>query len=237
MALTTPSRVRALAGFQPKRVINDPVGVSDGSNLVFAPSTLSFILSPTAAVLSPTDVTMDDGSGTALSIASVTENIVVLSSPPTYDSSVTMSYWGSNISNTEVLTFIAEVDAQIIGMFIGRYSIADLETSPLIGKISSYLAAAAMTDEAYETAGLQTSKMFPSDRLRAVANDLLGQILNGAITLLDTANTPLVEEIESWMATSNYANKDRVFENDPFNVDSFGNLIVERVATPFEWEV
>jgi hypothetical protein len=79
--------------------------------------------------------------------------------------------------------------------------------------------------------------MFPSDRLRAVANDLLGQILNGAITLLDTANTPLVEEIESWMATSNYANKDRVFENDPFNVDSFGNLIVERVATPFEWGV
>jgi hypothetical protein len=235
MALTTALRVRALAGFQPRRVVEDRIGTGDGTNTIFAPTMFSFLVSPINSIPQSTDVTVRVD-GASAGVASITENVVVLSNAPASGSSVVMDYWGSNISNTEIGTFIAEVDAQIIGMFYGRYTAIQLASSPLIGKIASYLAAASMTDEAYETAGLQTSQVYPSDRLRRVANDLLGQVVAGAITLLDTSNEALTADIESWITASSYDDKDRVFENDPFNVDDWGHSVVEPTRTPFEWD-
>ena len=226
--LTTITRTRALAGFRPKRVVGDQLGTSNGVNLVIAPRQFSFFVSPERDVPTAEDINVM-ANGSPVAINTISENAVVLAAPPAGGATITVDYWGSNLSNAEVGIFITEVESQIVGMFAHRYTKDDLAAAPVISKITAYLAAAAMMEQGYMTGGVQTNGAYPPDRLRRVATDLLSQVYMGVITLVDADLNPLVEQIESWVTGSNYEAKDRVFEADPFNDD------VRDLKNSFDW--
>ena len=118
------------------------------------------------------------------------------------------------------------------------YSFASLEDSPLVSKIVAYLAAASLSDQAYnETGANSPGSVFPPDRLRRVAYALLEEILAGTIVLTDTSNAiiPVVEEIEGWIAQTTYGAIDRLFENDQFYSDEDGILTRAVDDTAWRW--
>jgi hypothetical protein len=212
--------------------VGEPLGTGNYINTIFTPRQFAYIISPDDTELSTASVTVYDN-GQPVAVSSVTESAVILASPP--GGAITMDYWGSNLSNAEIRIFITEVDAQLLGLMSSRYSPDELAKSPLVSKIAAYLSAAAIVDEGFMTGGMPSNSVYPPDRLRKVANDLLAQIASKAISLLDDENLPLVESIESWIATTNYTDKDRIFEADPFDVDAYGRQIIERIKTPFDW--
>jgi hypothetical protein len=234
MALTTIARARALAGFRPKRVTGESLGTGNGVNIVMTPKQFAYFVSPDHDT-PETDEVKVYVNGTAVGVSTLSESAVVLSTAPADGAAITMDYWGSNLSNSEVRVFITEVDSQLMGLLCSRYTPEELTKSPLVSKIAAYLSAAAIVDEGFMMGGMPSNSVYPPDRLRKVANDLLTQIASKTISLLDGENLPLVEAIESWISNTNYTDKDRVFEADPFDVDAFGRQIIETIKTPFDW--
>lgn len=237
MAFTTIARIRALGGFRAKRVIGDSIGVGNGVNITFTPHQFSVFVSPTADDPQLSEITVYVN-GTSVGVASISESAFVLSVAPPNGSVITADYWGHNLPGSEVEIARTEAESEVFGKLIGMYEYADLASSPLVSRITAYLAAAILSDQAYnEMAANTPNTVFPPDRLRRVANGLMEEILTGVITLVDETGVeiPIVAEIDSWIAESTYGGADRLFENDQFYSNEDGTLLRATDLTEFRW--
>lgn len=220
MALTTLTRIRALSGFRAVRFLDGSLGTGNGSNVVFSPQQVSMFCSPSEDAPQVSEITVMVG-GTTVGVASITENNVVLSAAPANNAVVTANYWGHNLSGVDIGVARSEAEAEVFGRLADMYTYEQLSTSPLIQKIVAYLAAASISDEAYNENGANSLPgSYPPERLRRVANGLLESIVLGTITLAAADNTviPVVAAIDSWIDETNYGpERDRLFEDDPFD--------------------
>lgn len=237
MALTTLARIRALGGFRAKRTLGDTLGTGNGSNLVFAPRQMAVFVSPTDDVPSVDEIVVYVN-GVSVEISSISESVVILAAAPPDGSTVTADYYGHSVANVEIELARSGVEAEIFGRFNGMYTPESLATSPLISRIVAYLAAADLGDQAYNEMGSNTpGAVFPPDRLRRVAYNLLDQIVAGVIDLVDASGSeiPIVAEIDAWISETTYGDKDRLFENDPFYANASGVLASYEDREPYRW--
>jgi hypothetical protein len=233
--LATIARIRALAGFRARRVLNESIGTGDGTRLSFSPYTETVFVSPTNDEPTFDEITIRVD-GLVVPAAAISENYVTLATAPALGTIITADYWGHNLPSSDVDVVRRQVEAEVFGKLNGMYSYDNLSTSPVISKIVGYMAAAMLSDEAYNETGANTpGTMFPPDRLRRIASNLLNEVTEGTITLVDAefAVIPVVSTIERWLLETNYGERDRLFETDPFDADD--GILVHQVESDWRW--
>lgn len=226
--------VRILAGFTPRLATNVQIGSGDWIAIEFSEPGGNSFVPRTGTTLSPSDITVYDD-GNEVVVTQLTEYAVTLESAP--GGTVTATYMYSSVNATMLSEAIATATAEVYGKLIAMYTVASLQTSTLVDKLITYIAAATLSDAAYNDMGANTpSAQFPPDRLRRVAYNLLEEICNGALTLIDAnlVEIPVVADIDTWMEESSYANRERLFEYDPF--DATAGILDRSTESAWNWD-
>lgn len=232
--LTTIAQIRTLCGFKPQRVVGAVLGQGDWQRKAYPEPNGAVFASLANDVLTPADIVVYDD-GAVVVVEALSENGVVLAAAP--GGRITADYYASNVPSSYVSAMRAHAEAEVAGR-LSEYTVEQLASSPLVQKITTYLAAAEITDAAYNDTGVGlTGNTYPPDRLRRVAYNLLDEINRGVLVLTDTTNAviPVVEEIDTWIDESTYGDRDRLFERDPF--DATSGVLNHRIDSTWRWNV